>query len=246
MSRTGRQPLNAAFTLIELLVVISIIAILIAILLPALSAAREAAREAVCGTRLHQLAIATHTVAADGDGRLPNLGTTAKSEYTGGIDNPYFISQFWRDVLVTDYDIPRESFYSPTNDRWNRDDFWTFSGGATVIGFFYLASRPTFAAVAADGDDPIQSEPGFRQPLFYSQLGDDPYVRYVWTDLNRQFPRGTFLTPSDPDRWGANHLYPGDDEVRGSHAGGLDGSVKWVDGDEVAERVVDGSTSYWW
>lgn len=52
------------FTLIELLVVVSIIVLLIAILLPSMSKSREAARRAVCGSQLHQAAVAVHAYSA--------------------------------------------------------------------------------------------------------------------------------------------------------------------------------------
>ncbi|MCA9304792.1 MAG: DUF1559 domain-containing protein, partial [Phycisphaerales bacterium] len=62
---------SGAFTLIELLVVIAIIALLIGILLPALGSARMTARDVLCKSNQKQVALATHTYAADYKGKFP-------------------------------------------------------------------------------------------------------------------------------------------------------------------------------
>ncbi len=62
-----------AFTLIELLVVIAIIAVLIALLMPSLGVARNQARATVCGTRLHQLGVATSLYLSDFGNALPQV-----------------------------------------------------------------------------------------------------------------------------------------------------------------------------
>ncbi len=242
MARTRHRH---AFTLIELLVVISIIALLIALLLPALGLARRTANGLVCATRVGSMVKATIAVSVDHKGWLPNLGNEDEFEYDGGDSRPYWIKRKWRDRFVEDHGIPRDAFYSPTNDKWNRDDFWT-NGSSTVIGFFYFGNRPGF--VSAEFSEVKGTEPELREPMFARKIDDDPFYKFIWTDLNRHWPQnsGTFVTPGDPNRWGANHLYEQDDAIVGSHVGGLDGSVRWVEGEEVKERCNHRASKYFW
>jgi prepilin-type N-terminal cleavage/methylation domain-containing protein/prepilin-type processing-associated H-X9-DG protein len=62
---------NRGFTLTELLVVIAVIAVLVALLMPALTRARESAHRVVCGSNLHQIAIAVYGYEHDNKGLLP-------------------------------------------------------------------------------------------------------------------------------------------------------------------------------
>lgn len=141
------------FTLIELLVVISIIGVLIALLLPALGSAREASRRTVCTSNLHQIAIATHTLAADHRGDItpriePPLPGEAISDsgwpvapfrtYIAGADEfgnhlnpgqgvqdfPYWTGHLYAQGLVNDAGY----FYCPSqqNERF-RLDFYNAS-----------------------------------------------------------------------------------------------------------------------
>ena len=61
------------FTLIELLVVIVIIAVIIAILLPGLGSARATSKTLVCGSKLHQLGVATSLYLGDFNNALPQM-----------------------------------------------------------------------------------------------------------------------------------------------------------------------------
>lgn len=80
-----------AFTLIELLVAISTIAVLVSILLPALGAARRRGQQAVCGSNLHQLAMAHQSYAADYEGTLvPVSQDNGVDDYWHNKLGPYF------------------------------------------------------------------------------------------------------------------------------------------------------------
>jgi len=242
MRRTRPQ---LGFSLIELLVVISIVAVLIAILRPALGAARQAAREAVCGTRVKQLATVSYTIAAEQNGYFPNFGTTGPGDLDGGDPRAYFLTEAWRDTLVEDYDIPRDSLYSPTNPQWNDDALWNFVDGSkgtfAAIGYFHFGNRPGLEAKAPA----IQSsEAGVTTPVFRRRIDDlNAWMPYLVTDLNRQ-RHDSFV--NDPPRWGSNHLYREADEIRGSHTATYDGAVGWLEGGAINERYSDGNTDYWW
>jgi len=232
------------FTLIELLVVISIIALLIALLIPALARARLTAKETVCATRVKQLTTASATIAVEQQGWYPNYGTAGPGHLHGGEPRPYFLSITWRDTLVEDYGIPRDAFYSPNNDQWNDDELWTYDDPDRdvygVMGYFHWANRP----LEGEYNEIRNSEPGVTQPVFRRQVGDtNAWMPYMWTDLARE-RNNSFI--NSPPRWGANHLYEGEDEIRGSHVSLYDGAVRWIEGDQVKERFTLWSTDYWW
>lgn len=245
MSRAGIVPARA-FTLIELLVVIAIIALLLSILLPSIQRARRQATEVLCATHVKNLTTASTSFAADHDTWLPNMGTNAVGKRDGGQARPYWISQFWRDYFGEYYGLKRESFYSPTNSKWNRDDFWDWGNEEAVIGYFNFGNRPQFTESCFD--QVKDTEPELTRPMFPRRLNDSSFYRFLWTDLNRQWPAGshTFVTPGDPNRWGANHLYIEDDEIKGSHVGRIDGAVEWIDGEELKRRCTFAGTAYYW
>ncbi len=233
------------FTLIELLVVISIIALLIALLLPALTRVRVLVQETQCAVNVRTFGQTAVSFAVDHRGWLPNMGTNAVDQFDGGDPRPYWIHRFWRDHLMDHYGFERDTFYSPTNDRWNAERFWEMGSNRTVISYFYFGNRPGLEGVF----NQVQAaDPNAHSPLLPRRLDDEAYIPYLVTDLNRQWPAasGSFITPGDIDRWGANHLYVEDDQVIGSHAGRLDGSVSWVWGEHLRERFrFDGALYFW-
>lgn len=243
--------LHKRFTLIELLVVITIIAILAAMLLPSLSKARRKAKETQCLNNLHQASLARFAFAGDLDGWFPNVGNKSLDKHDGTevSGNIHFMSKFWRDTLIEEFGLTRELFYSPTNPRWNRDDFWDWDGNQAVVGYETMANRQPF--IDKEFAEVKASDPDVTMPMFARRTSDNPYFDIVMTDLNRVFPptSKSFITPTDPDRHGSNHLYNDDPWPRGwprgSHVATLDGAVVWVLGHEIIYRCTDGPAWFW-
>jgi prepilin-type N-terminal cleavage/methylation domain-containing protein len=240
--------INKRFTLIELLVVIAIIAILAAMLLPSLQEAKLRGRETLCMNNIRQQSITSYQISDDNDSYWPqfaaNSGTDQDGAATGGPSQMYWMKKYWRDVILNDYGLVRNMFYSPTNPRWNRDDFWDWDSSTTVFGYFYAGNKWQYSGVL----NQFQSvDPGATNPLFQRKVADDSYYDVLWMDLNRMWPSnsGTFITPTDPNRHGSNHLY-NNSWPRGTHHGLVDGSVTWNTGGELDRMFVWGGTAYYW
>ncbi|QNN24066.1 type II secretion system protein [Planctomycetales bacterium ZRK34] len=230
------------FTLVELIVVVSIIVALVAILIPSIRRSVQIAKETKCGVQVRMLTTASFTAATDLFGNIPNMGTIEINEVDGGEGRPYFVKPSKRDWFGESFGLHRESFYSPTNDTWNADEFWIdLYNGNVVIGYFGFAGRPKLNASIKN-----QVAPDTPNPVFALRLSDRPVVPWIWTDLNRQYPVGSFVTGKSSIRWGANHLYVDGDEVLGSHHAMLDGSVQWIEGHDLAHRFTYATVSYWY
>jgi prepilin-type N-terminal cleavage/methylation domain-containing protein len=235
------------FTLIELLVVVAIIALLMSILLPALGKAKQAAREAICGTNVHHLVTALQLYGEGNRAWLPPLKSNPGGEGTHNIC--YWIGGYWRDHLRSNYGVERNMLYSPTNPAWNRDDFYWMGSNketsACVIGYFCWGGYPKLQhSIKNRMVDP----PDTKKPLFPLRLNEDTYYDFLWTDLNRQWPDGPedwWITPGDPDRWGANHLYDRAWPV-GSHVGRISGGVLWTEGEDIQLQFINNGTEFYW
>lgn len=101
---------RSAFTLVELLVVIAVIAVLLALLLPALARAKEAARISLCGSNLHQLALAVMLYVEDYDGHLPT--------YPVGAMKPRRIQPRVSVEFERYYGISPHVFYCPSHHKY--------------------------------------------------------------------------------------------------------------------------------
>lgn len=244
------------FTLIELLVVVSIIALLIAILLPALGAARESSKEIQCAIDQRTLGTASYVWAGDHKNWLADFDKlpdgSAITNYSKGIGTRqlYFVDQRWHDAL-REYGVIRSNWYSVSNERWNDDAFWDFSGSyanSSVIGRVALAGDRgnNFA------NDKMTSaaDSGFAGsetlPAFPSRTDDESVLGITWTDLNRE-KGGVFTNNADWKRQGANHAHKDDvRKAKGTHITKVDGSTTFEPWEAMRERGNNWNQDFWW
>lgn len=248
---TGHVKRKKAFTLIELLVVIAIFAILLTILLPQIGKLRRRAMETACMVDLKYLNDATMVHAFDNSQIMPDLTRNGPGGPTLGAFS-YWTWAYWKQWYTEVAGVPRNSFYSVSNPKWNRDDFWTWGGPGSgssyvVMGRIYFAAEryntPSFLTSLKN------QPPDVSLPLFPRNVGGSSYYSMVWSDLNRQYPSGAgdnWVSPGDPNRWGANHLYTQTNWPEVSHVAHVDGSVTKTPGSEIKHRVTwNGAEIYW-
>ena len=262
-----------AFTLIELLVVISIISLLIALLIPALSKVRLTSQETVCMVDIRSLLQASLIYANDENNQLPDISADRDTNRVSR--SIYWSFPSWRQFIEGEYGVTRQQWYGFTNQAWNRDDFYYFDTGDPrtasefVMGRFYLAGTFANSQVFRQAVDPGGGRPGrgnsrgggrggggsggttasaydLSLPMFHTTSDDIANLNFVWTDLNRQWPIGSWITPGDERRVGANHLNQDATWPTGSHVGYLDGHVGWTPGREIKQRAMFGGAGLFW
>ncbi len=244
--------IRRAFTLIEMLLVVSLIALLIALLLPALNQSRVITREAICASNMRQAVAAFTSYAYDNNKIYPDFSyqPATNNQWT---QPHYWVQTHWRDYMKNNYAFSRDFFYSPSNNIWNRDDFYWYdtanpaTANAMVIGYYYFGS--TIVSGTSFKSALTTAPPTSYKVIFPRRVGADSWSKLLWADVNRQLSNhiGTWLTPGDARRWGSNHWYgTADQSVAGSHRAFVDQHVEWIKTPEFKLQSTYASAHHYW
>jgi prepilin-type N-terminal cleavage/methylation domain-containing protein len=218
---------RGGFTLIELLVVIAIIAILAALLLPALSSAKEKSKRVVCGNNMRQAILAVHMYGGDFRERVPSGRDNNGSWHSIRISNKSYTNLVNYTGNFQVMDCPNFTF--GTQNRYSRTYGY-------LIGYNYLGDANW---KAWNPRDP--------RAWISPQKTTESGTRYIIADANHY--GGNLLMAPHTQR-GAYQVNgatftrttsrrttePTDVDAAGGNVGLLDGSVTWVNIDEMQER----------
>ena len=245
------------FTLTELLVVVAIIAVLAALLLPTLGRVRESAARTTCMNNQRQFGAALILYASDYDSSFPDSSVYFEDDDTpfysledgsslddgyGGC-NPMFIYNWFRDLLMEEYNMTPELFYSPSQTsrrtlHWDGVS-WPGRGEAcnvTGMGFELFATLAPAGGFVGDVDVPttmVKSDPEWL--LLADQV--QKYVKDGAEIWNTTYSNGQARQSHADDR-----AFPA-----GGHRTHVDGSVDWLrfDDYDLGKYVRPGSGDWW-
>ncbi len=223
---------RAAFTLIELLVVISIIALLIALLVPAIKQAKHITKITMCGSNMHQIAVAMTTYAGDASGAYPQIGTINEQSSAGcwanwcsygpvhGGEGVGYGALIKGDYLTVEMTLcPGRDFVS---EDWPAEDVYRFLEDPDV----------------PNGDGPAIDSDGVKYP------GRVTYHMRGWAGLDGDGHQSEWVVPDE--RWAiASDFILTDMNAFAGHDGsGLnvayaDGSRGFVAGDTIPDGTHD-------
>ncbi len=192
------------FTLVELLVVIAIIAILAAILFPVFSRAREKARQASCASNLKQLALAVMMYAQDYDDVLPRHCYQPPNTRYTWL---YAIQPYVRNKHICQ---------CPDNPEWKNES--QYCGGYG----YNLSTLPNGTVVGCTARHLAQiTAPA--SLLMITETADGSAAT-AWVGYWYQDP--TSASPSN--------IHPKGRHNEGSNVAFVDGHVKWMRQDKIA------------
>lgn len=240
--KMNTQPKRSQYSLVELLVTAAVLMVLISLLSPSLNKMLRSAHETTCAHGIRDLLLVTQVYAENDNGSFMDLRTNTNGVVAGS-SLPYWARGNWRTHLTQEYNLNRDSFYSPSNDKWNDDSFYYYAGGTyMVMGRFYFGSPSNEGTYY--NNTPSENR---GNPTFANHLNDVPSRKVLWTDLNRKLG-GAFVTPGDTSRrHGSNHLYAPDlDWPTLSHNGNYDGSVNTRTSDEISHKMSIGGAQLFW
>ncbi len=129
--------MQRGFTVPELLAVVAVITIIISLLLPSFQKARVRTWTAICGSSMHQLAIAHKLYTLDNRRILPRLEYGDASSIPANAIVPFYGRRVWTDMLHPQYVTSRNAFDCPAAQKATNPAHPTLGIGLNHIQLSY-------------------------------------------------------------------------------------------------------------